>query len=396
MLILAGCDASIGGGSGKVVNGSNGGPPIRLETSQAANVVIGQVFFEESQPNQREVVPFSNTLSNPVGRPAVASIFYVPDAGNNRILGFDTIPGGNGADAIFVMGQLDFFSFDPGTFDPFTITQKFRNPTDTWIAGNRLFLADSGNHRVLIWNALPVDDVPADVVVGQIDFNSMDSGTPESNTLNNPTAVAVAGDRLFVVDHDNNRVLIYNRIPDINQPGASIDASIVVGQPNFTSNNSATTQAGLNSPSSVWIDGQRLVVADSSNNRVLIWDTIPMTDGEPANIVVGQVDFTSGAPGTGADGLSNPMSVFSNGRQLFIADTGNNRVLIFNTFPTANQPSSADVVLGQENFSDRAPNRGNQEPSAQTFNSPTGVFANGRQLFVTDRGNNRILIFNGR
>jgi hypothetical protein len=46
-------------------------------------------------------------------------------------------------------------------------------------------------------------------------------------------------------------------------------------------------------PTAVASDGSILAVADTSNNRILIWKSIPTTFGQPADIVLGQKDFTS-------------------------------------------------------------------------------------------------------
>ena len=50
--------------------------------------------------------------------------------------------------------------------------------------------------------------------------------------------------------------------------------------------------------------------------------------------------------GVSASSMDTPKGVFSNGTKLFVADTGNHRVLIWNTIPTANG-QAASLVLGQ-------------------------------------------------
>ena len=48
-------------------------------------------------------------------------------------------------------------------------------------------------------------------------------------------------------------------------------ASVVLGQPDFTTTDINLTQAGLRTPTGIASDGTILVVADTDNNRVLIW-----------------------------------------------------------------------------------------------------------------------------
>jgi uncharacterized protein (TIGR03437 family) len=153
----------------------------------------------------------------------------------------------------------------------------------------------------------------------------------------------------------------------------------------------------LHLPTAVASDGKILVVADTANNRVLIWKSIPTTNGQPADIVLGQTSFTSVALVTvTASAMRGPQGVWIQGSKLFVADTQNNRILIWNSIPTQNnQP--ADVVLGQPDFV-TAPPINQVDPNliatANTMLSPTSVTSDGTRLFVADLGYNRVLIWN--
>jgi hypothetical protein len=147
-------------------------------------------------------------------------------------------------------------------------------------------------------------------------------------------------------------------------------------------------------PAGVWSDGTRLVVADSNNNRVLIWNSIPTINGQPADLVLGQPDFFSSTANPGGVALPTTMNfpydgVYFNNTQLFVADSQNNRVLVWNSFPTASG-KAADLVLGQPDFATVATGTSSAKMSA-----PGGIFLYGKQLIVGDTGNNRYLIFNG-
>jgi len=147
--------------------------------------------------------------------------------------------------------------------------------------------------------------------------------------------------------------------------------------------------ATLYDPTDVWSDGQRLVVTDGGNNRVLIWNTFPTVDGAPADVVLGQPDMTSDSPGLADDRLDYPYSLHSNGNQLFVADSDNNRVLVWDSFPTATG-QKPDRVLGQPDFT-----TGAYGLSATGMGYPTGVYVDGNRLFVADNDNLRYLIFVG-
>jgi len=182
--------------------------------------------------------------------------------------------------------------------------------------------------------------------------------------------------------------MIWNKIPTTN--GAN--ANVVLGQTDFTSSGDATTQTGLNEPEGIWSDGKKLAVADFFNNRVLIWNSIPTTNGAPADVVVGQADFTSLDSPLGAQSLNKPGDVTSDGTSLFVADSGNNRVLVYTPFPTSNNPT-ATHVLGQADFTHNLANAGNLAPTAQTLAFPFGISLKGNNIIVDDESNSRFLFF---
>ncbi|MBZ5608046.1 MAG: NHL repeat-containing protein [Acidobacteriia bacterium] len=93
----------------------------------------------------------------------------------------------------------------------------------------------------------------------------------------------------------------------------------------------------LNGPQSLSVDGSSnppiLYVADTGNNRVLAWkNAFGFTKGDPASKVIGQRDFlTTAAQGPGADlstGLYQPAAVATDKNgNLYVIDAGNNRIL---------------------------------------------------------------------
>ncbi len=211
----------------------------------------------------------------------------------------------------------------------------------------------------------PVCGGRADIVVGQPNFNGTGYAAGQ-NGLRTPTAVATDGTHLAIADTDNNRVLIWNSLPNTNGQ----NADLVLGQPDFTTvaPNNGTPNVlipaanTLRGPEGVWIQGNQLFVADSMNNRVLIWNSWPTTNGQAASVVLGQPDFstqtqgdlTKGTPPATATNMLNPVSVTSDGVRLFVSDLGQNRVLIWNTIPTANQ-AAANVALGQVDLTTSIP-----------------------------------------
>lgn len=346
----------------------------------------------------------------------------------------------NGQAARVVIGQPTFTSQDPGASK-----RLLGAASGLAYANGMLFVADANrvsaapqNHRVLIYRDVtklfpqPLEEVPqgdfnrcplclgrndlpygeADLVLGQPDFTKTDFSRTRTG-LRLPTAIATDGTRLVVADTENNRVLIWNSIPTSN----NAPADVVLGAPDFT-----TLRAGIldsksfRGPQGVWIQGTRLFVADTQNHRVMVWNRIPTANDQAADYVLGQKDFNTtserdiGQTQTppAANRLLNPVSVTSDGTRLFVTDLGYNRVVIWNSIPTQNE-QPADVVLGQKDFT-----KGNANDSAAncaptgknadgqdtfplrcefTMNFPRFALSDGKQLFVADGGNDRILIW---
>ena len=64
-------------------------------------------------------------------------------------------------------------------------------------------------------------------------------------------------------------------------------------QPDLTKADSGATASNMESPVSVTSDGLRLFVADLGHNRVMIWNSIPTSNNQPADVIVGQPDTIS-------------------------------------------------------------------------------------------------------
>ena len=198
---------------------------------------------------------------------------------------------------------------------------------------HRLFVTDSGNSRVLIFGLADTNnllDRIADHVLGQPDFTSS-NGTTTQSGLRSPllSAYESSTDRLFVADTLNNRVLVF----DVASITDGEPAVFVLGQPDFTSSNGTTTESGLNVPVGLALDpaARRLFVADAQNNRIMVFDVSSLTNGEPAVNVLGQPLFTTSDATTSQTGLKNPIcaSLHVGDSRLFVGDNQNHRVTVY-------------------------------------------------------------------
>jgi len=360
----------------------------------AANIYLGQPAANVGTANNGGLS--ASTLNAPYGLTVAGSILYVADYTNHRVLGWNSVPAASSTAADFALGQPDLVSNTANNGG--RTAQTLSNPSDVSSDGTVLFVSDYSNHRVLKWSALPaVTQTAANYVLGQTLFTTAtaNQGGIGASTLSNPISVFTDSTRTLVVDYTNHRVLLWTAVPSSNKPSATI----VVGQPNFTS--SQPNSDGVPAADSiarndgVYNDGTHLIVSDTLNNRVLIWNTIPSSNGQTADLVLGQPDFVSNTANNGgrsASTLSAPRGIYSNGTKLAIADYSNHRVLIWNTFPTING-QAADLVLGQASMAAGTANSGGR--SAQSFNAPIGVTFDGTNFYVADYSNHRVLIWSG-
>jgi hypothetical protein len=353
--------------------------------------------------------PPSNLLytAGQLARLPTGSGLAVCDTYLSRIAVLNSIPTGPAPAIDFVLGQPDLTRVVESLVSGSLVSSA---PSDPDLGAGTVFTVPDHN-RLLVFDTLPSYNFePASRVIGQAGFTTngqVDYRGISASTLAGPADVAVAGGTVAVADRGNNRVLLYNaRAIAGNDPVATV----VLGQPDAGSyvpnlDQQTPSAARLSGPAGVALDGTHLIVADAENHRVLIWNTVPTANGAPADIVLGQADFTGRRPNRGrgdmnADGFSDagpdgffyPMGVVSDGTNLFVVDRMNNRILVWNSFPTTNgQP--ADTVIGQADFTSLQANAGNGAYvfAANGLNLPTGAALVGTSLWVADTENNRLV-----
>lgn len=262
-----------------------------------------------------------------------------------------------------------------------------------------LWVSDTGHHRLLGWARIPTrDDVPADWVIGQPSFTREGrnaKGSPSAATLNVPTGITPCGDGLAVADAWNHRVLIWHKLPQEN----NVPADLVLGQQDFVSmesNRGASepSAASLFWPYGVHWDGTRLWVADTGNRRVLMWHGLPRENGQPADRVLGQSDFAcrdeNGGGEPTACSMRWPHGIALWQGRLSVTDAGNNRIMVWNTVPVANN-APCDVMLGQSDSHLVDHNQSLYWPTSSSFNMPYGIASAGDWLIAADTANSRLI-----
>lgn len=384
-------------------------PPQGPTDFQAADLVLGQPDPSGGAPNRGGPTE-ANGLSNP-GALAITPDggLFIADQGNNRVVFFGSLPTSSAQPAQAALGQATLQGAS-GSLTRTGLNGPLGVGVGGVAGARRMAVADVGGHRVLVYDQVPLagEAMPVPVtVIGQPDFESAMPGCA-ADRLNFPTSVAITPQgRLIVVDAGNHRVLVWNQVP-VTYPAPAPD--LVVGQSrldrcvrnNNDENGDIPARSSLAFPQDAWSNDTRLVIADAANNRVLVWRNFPAVPLQDADFVLGHSSFTTGAPNDGgaaptASSLQDPEGVHSDGTALAVADSLNNRVLIWRTFPD-NNGQEAEVVLGHADFNRSVSNDGNGDlvpdaPTAQIFSYPLRVLLTPDSLFVSDHYYHRVLRF---
>jgi sugar lactone lactonase YvrE len=380
----------------------------------------GPFGYEETNNVSADLVFAGNNLALPSGV-AVDSNgnFYVSSESHNQVYEY-TEP------VTLMTTTLLNLMIGPGAQNPNAASLQF--PMGLAIdAVNNLYVADQANNRVLEFNEgnSPGNKV-ADGAGGQIDLAHNAPNFVDGIGENAAGGIAVDASsdeplrHLYVADSVNNRVLGWS---DVAAYVSAEPADIVFGQPNLFSYRCNNGIAGgdvaglgpdsLCGPARMTVDASgNLYVADSANNRVLEYNTpFNSSSGEPgagdtsADFVYGQngvfTTRSSNLDGASATSLSNPAAVaLDPSGNIYIADTGNNRVLEF--AKAGNPPAASDAIASRaygqgsvSDFSDVVCANGmgqNPAPSSQAMCNPGGVAIDASgNLFVADTGNDRVI-----
>ena len=353
---------------------------------QAASYVIGQPGFGA---NAAAVTATGlNQPAQAVIDPATGKVF-VCDQGNNRILRYpSTAAMSNGAAAEAVLGQGYFTTNAPDlTADGLNL------PSGIAIdASGNLWVADASNNRVLRYaNAATIaSGAAASGVLGQPNFVTANYATVSSKSMYIPESVFCSGTTLWVADTYNMRVLRFGNAASLAN-GSSAAAEF--GQPNFTTGayNSTPSATQLSYPTSMYVDGAgNLWVADDGFDRVLMFPNAPTAaNGEAATLVLGQLAFNTDGAGLTAATFDYPSGIYGDALgNMYVTDYGNSRILIFRNAASLSNGSAATYVLGQTNFSSNGAGDG-----ASQVTYPSGLFVSKSVLLAADVGNNRVLVY---
>ncbi len=258
---------------------------------------------------------------------------YIADTGNNRVLAFrDARRFEFGQTADFVIGQVGHTRSlvnSPGNNPSQPTRTGLSLPSSVAVdAEGNLWVADTGNGRLLRFPR-PFDKAEnhqeADVVLGQPDFETRPESDPKRDRMLRPVSIAVTSDgKVIAADAALHRVLVFQGPFENGQA-----AALVLGQPDGETSVAGPEANQMNFPLGVAVDAQqRIYVADTSNNRLLVFDRAEfLADGSaPAltlNLAAGNRNVTPVA-----------LAVNRETGDVWIADGRQNRVLRYPAYET--------------------------------------------------------------
>jgi len=377
--------------------------------------VLGQInFYSNTAANTQSGLNLPQGLALDVAN----NRLFVAEVGGNRVKVFDISDGiDDGENAIYVLGQADFTSFSSantqaGMNQPQGLAYDATN-NRLFVAevnGNRVKVWDVAS----ITNGENAINVLGQSLFTTNTTASTQSGMDGAFSV----AYDATNKRLFVAERDDNRVKVFNVDPTVLIPDDSgtdgPNAINVLGQSDFTSSGAAATQSGMDSPRGLAYDStnNRLFVAEKDDNRVKVFDVTSISDGENAINVLGQSDFTSSGSSSTQSGMDGPEGLAYNttNNRLFVAEFDDNRVKVFNVDPAVliadnsgtDGPNAVNLLgqYDQTSFIDPVPeytkSGENDGPNIFGFDNPEYAvfdFTNHR-YFVSDYSNSRVLVYN--
>ena len=307
-------------------------------TTNAANNGAGMV-------NERGVSYVTDVLID-----SVHHRLFISDQGNNRVLVFNLDNDNNLIDRVadYILGQPDFTTSTTRTDQAGNVALGLAYDSDR----DLLFVAAVS--RVLVYDtATIVNGEDAVNVIGQIDFTSSVTGATQSTFVGMRSAIFYDSETgfLFVGDSHGNRILIF----DVSSITDGMNASYVLGQPDFTTSTALTTQNGINRPNygMAYDNVRNLLFVSSQSNRVTVYEIDPdtITNGMDASYVLGQPDFTSSTSAVSQNQFSSPLGLAydETNNFLFVGGGTTGRVLMFDIDNISNGMNAASI-LGQTDF----------------------------------------------
>ena len=371
-----------------IIECSAGRTPSRFSNGDKADLVIGQVGLVLDYGRPGPGTNFTAGFNSPTGLLVdVNGNLLVADENNNRILRFPkpfAQQGGQFPDLYIGQPNLNskVANYSGSATVPTALGLNLAGspaPTVTMAfdADKNLWVTDGGNRRVLRYAAKDVaaggGSLRANLVLGQLDFDSRPAGRDERDPHQRQ--------RVFVIRKALPSIPPAACTSPIRRPtGASAACSSsprpsaitrpppalwVSPRPRRIPTQDAADKTAMSGPTGIFFipSAGKMGVVDAFSSRILLFDTYdngptsqrrsrpkpPPSSGSRTSTTGREWERQlSYLQAPTASTFSGPQAVAFSGTELFVADTGNNRVLVMPF--TGGHVRPATRVLGQDNF----------------------------------------------
>lgn len=329
---------------------------------QTVNITTANFWFRWFGPPGQTCEVYDQTLAEWQSNPPPGACSGFPDISSSTLVTGISFGIGSGWNGVF-QGAVDNVELTFAGQDPLAFNFEF---PPTPVLTNTLYVADTTNNRVQVFDSATATwslVAGTDGVTGSAPnrFNR-----PEGVVANNGTGADL---RIYVADTGNNRIQWFD--------GTTWGTFASVG----------SSLAQVRAPEALALDSEgNLYVADTGNDRILRFATNP--DGSPA----GNATALATA-GLLRNKVSGPRGLtIDSDFNLFIADTDNDRIL---KLLTANDPGYTNATPPPlANFEIIAASGGSINPGKVRNPEGVAVDSAGN-LYVADTGNNRVIEFIG-
>lgn len=257
----------------------------------------------------------------------------------------------------------------PGKTDGAFDMAQFDDPQGMALSadGNTLYVADRRNHLI---RALDLKAKTVKIIAGTgvQDRDRTESGPALERGLNSPWALHLDGDRLFIA------MAGHHQIWTINLKDTTLEAYAGDGRENIK--DGPLFAARFAQPSGLASDGKYLYVSDPEVSAIR---RVPMNGKGRVETLVGEGLFEFGdIDGPGKDArLQHAIGVAYHNGTVYVADTYNNKIKTIDL-----KTGDVATLLGGQ------PKKG----EAPLFDEPAGLSVAGDRLYVADTNSHRIRI----
>lgn len=175
-------------------------------------------------------------------------------------------------------------------------------------ASNRLFIADSTHHRIVI-----TDLAGKKIAVAGMGEPGKADGAFDKATFNDPQGMALKGNRLFVADRKNHLI----RALDLKEQTVKTIAGTGEQDRGGRQIGGVATKVGLNSPWDLFLKGDTLYIAMAGHHQIWTMDLVKSMVHPFAGS--GRETIQDGTIGEAC--FAQPSGLASDGKNLFVADS---------------------------------------------------------------------------